>query len=126
MATVHTGDRKFDSAGNTSMAGILPSHRESWSVVEHKQESRVRPEKGGGGSDHHHGQLEGGRNFRTQRKGGEHTALPTREHPVREQSSPCHSLLLKPGCAHMEYTLHVELLKELQFPNKRSKNNVFI
>lgn len=87
MATVHTGDRKFDNVGDTSRAGILLSHKESWSIVEHEQESRVRPEEDGGASAQ---QLEGGWNFKTQGKGGDLTALPSREHPVREQSSPCH------------------------------------
>lgn len=76
----------------------------------------MRPEKDSGGSAHSSWKEAGisrpkGKVF--PQYGGEHPALPIKEHPVREQSSPCDSLLLKPACVHMEYVLLVELLKKL-------------
>lgn len=63
--------------------GILLSHKESRSDVEHKQESRLRPEKDGGGSAHSSWKEAGisrpkGKVF--PQYSGKPTALPTREH----------------------------------------------
>jgi len=94
------------------------------SVMKHQQESKLRPEL-----LVHITAARRREEFQVPQEGwflstvGQH--CPPRN-AQSEQDSPCDYLLLKPGCVHMEYILHVELLKKLLFPYKRRRNNMFI
>lgn len=83
MAMAHTGDRKLENVGNIGRAG--PQREQP--IVEHKLESKVGPEDSGGSA--HSSWKKAGI---SKPKGkvfcwGSHSPA-TREHPVREQSSP--------------------------------------